>query len=276
MAKNESARFGPLSRAARSAPLLDPNRERTLAMAAKAGDVQARDRLIVAHLRLVIAAAQPYVGGGVSLEDLVSEGCLGLMEAAKRFDPERGNRFSTYAVWWVRAHLRRYALANRRIVPTPSTRAARKVLGSLQRARKEISQNSGQPASREELAERIGVKVSDLALVEQALGGRDVVLGPTEDGTSRELPTPQDSPEELTAEAEFCEQRSAWVESAMHCLTARERVIIERRLLSDERCSLASLGEHFGVSRERVRQIQERARAKLRTALRTAPLNQVA
>jgi len=111
------------------------------------------------------------------------------------------------------------------------------------------------------------VKVSDLAMVEQALGGRDVVLGPADDGTSRELATPQDSPEEMTATAEISQQRAEWVESAMHCLTDRERVIIERRLLSDERCSLASLGEHFGVSRERVRQIQERARAKLRTAL---------
>jgi len=114
MAKEHSNRFGPLSRAARAAPMLDPEREKKLALAAKNGDTRARDRLIVAHLRLVISAAQPYVGGGVSLEDLVSEGCLGLMEAAKRFDPERGNRFSTYAVWWVRAHLRRYALANRR------------------------------------------------------------------------------------------------------------------------------------------------------------------
>lgn len=267
MAKESATRFGPLSRAARSAPLLDPVREKKLALAAKNGDTRARDRLIVAHLRLVIAAAQPYVGGGVSLEDLVSEGCLGLMEAAKRFDPDRGNRFSTYAVWWVRAHLRRYALANRRIVPTPSTRAARKVLGSLQRARKELAQTHGHAPTREELADRIGVKISDLAMVEQALGGRDVALGPTEDGTARELPTPTESPEELTASAEICEQRAAWVSHAMECLTPRERVIVERRLLADERCSLASLGEHFGVSRERVRQIQERARAKLRTAL---------
>lgn len=224
-------------------------------------------RLVLAHLRLVLSVAHAYRGGSAGLDDLVSEGCLGLMEAVRRFEVSRGNRFSTYAVWWVRAHLRRYALANRRIVAMPSTRGARRVLGSMARVRRDLCQREGRPVDRGELAEALGVSTSDVALVEAAYAGRDVPVGPTDELGSRDLASEAPSPEQLAADAEEALQHRRAVAEALASLSDRERTIVEHRLLDDERTSLQALGERFGVSRERVRQIQQRAQAKLRSAL---------
>ena len=247
--------------------MLDVETEHRLALASRDGDAAATRQLVLAHLRLVIAAAQPYSGGSVSLDDLISEGCLGLMEAARRFDPERGNRFSTYAVWWVRAHLRRFALSNRRIVSSPSTRNARRVLGGMGRIQRELTQQLGRTPRREEIAKALGVEAEDVAMVEASLRGRDVTLSPADVGPTRELPAEAETPEEATADAEVRMMHADAVSDALEKLSGREREIVRRRLLDDDRASLATLGEAFGVSRERVRQIQQRAQAKLRSAL---------
>ena len=260
-------RTASLRDAAREAPMLDLQTEQRLALASKAGDRDATQQLVVAHLRLVIAAAQPYVGGSVSLDDLVSEGCVGLMEAARRFDPERGNRFSTYAVWWVRAHLRRFALANRRIVSSPSTRNARRILGGMGRAQRQLTQELGRAPHRDEIAEVLGVPAGDVAMVEAAVSGRDVTLSPADEGPSREIASEWGSPEDEAAATELRAKNAEAVAGAMDRLSDREQEIVRRRLLDEERMSLAALGQRFGVSRERVRQIQQRAQAKLRVAL---------
>src|SRR5690606_24658987 len=134
-----------------------------------------------------ISIAQKYVRPGVALDDLVAEGNLGLVEAVRRFDPAKQARFATYAAGWVRALVRRAALANRRIVGAPSTRNARRLLGTLRATQRRLAAHLGVPPTAEQVAAELGVTVEDVAMVEQALGGWDVSLAPREDGSTFEL-----------------------------------------------------------------------------------------
>ncbi len=195
------------------------------------------------------------------------EGVLGLMEAAHRFDPERGIRFGTYAAWWVRAYIRRYALTNRRIVAPPSTRAARRIIASLRRTERELAADSGRCPERAEVAAAIGVSTEDLTMVEGLLGGRDVPIGPVDDGIGFEPVADAASPEQETAAEEARQQDAGAVHQALSLLSERERAIVQRRILDDERTSLSALGQTMGLSRERVRQLEKRAQLKLRDAL---------
>lgn len=268
MTQRNTDRFAPLRRAAAGAPMLEAEEEQALIRRAQQdGDERATHRLVAAHLRLVLSVAKSYARGGVSLDDLVSEGSVGLLEAIRRFDPQRGTRFSTYAVWWVRAHIRRYAMANRRIVPAPSTRNARRILGALHRTRKELEQRTGAAPTRDEIAAALDVTAEEIAMVETALAARDVVLGPLDDGTHHDVATSLPSPEQEAAEHQLAALRRRQIADALGVLSEREREIVERRILNEDSSSLASLGAHFGVSRERVRQIQQRAQNKLRSVL---------
>jgi RNA polymerase sigma-32 factor len=250
------------------APVLDVETERDLLERHAGGSKAALQSLIASHMRLVLSIADRHARQGVSMEDLVSEGALGLVEAARRFDPERGTRFGTYAAWWVRAYIRRYALANRRIVPVPSTRNARKVLWALRRTERDLTQRQGRPPSREEIASALGVPPEDVANVQSVLGGRDVTIGPTDEGMTGFDPAVEGpSPEEAAAHQEALDLNRRRILEALEGLSEREREIIRQRLLADSSMSLASLGESLGVSRERVRQIQQRAESKLRTTL---------
>jgi RNA polymerase sigma-32 factor len=254
-------------RMAQDAPILDAGTERELVRSFQSGDQRALTQLLTSHLRLVLAMARRYSNHGAPIEDLVSEGNLGLVEAARRYDESKGTRFGTYASWWVRAHVRRYALANRRIVPAPSTRNARKVLSALRRTQRDISQRTGRAAERDEVAAELGVSPSDIAMVEAALGGRDMSIGPTDDGTVWEVPATTPNPEQETAEGEVRWLRKARVGNALAVLSEREREIVRRRYLEEDSATLAVLGQSLGLSRERVRQIEKRAQMKLRTAL---------
>lgn len=256
-----------LQRLASAAETLDIETEREIARQARAGSKRATERLVRSHMRLVQSVARAYARRGLSMDDLMSEGTLGLLEAVRRFDPDRGNRFSTYAVWWVRQRIRRFAMANRRIVGAPSTRNARRIRGSLQRTRNELAQKLGRPPRRDEIAAALDVTPDEVAMVESAMGARDVPLGPEEDGMTRELPAHLPSPEEATLRAEQDHLRKAKVLESLTGLGAREREIIEKRLLCEDATSLSTLGDHFGVSRERVRQIQNAAQRKLRVTL---------
>lgn len=256
-----------LRRAANQAPMLDAQTEHRLIEEFRAGSQRALDRLLASHLRLVLAISRRYAGHGIALEDLISEGTLGLVEAARRFELDRQNRFATYAAWWVRAHVRRYALANRRIVSAPSTRAARKVIASLRKTEREIQQQTGEAADRSAVAQALGVEESDVAMVEAAMGGRDVIIGPHDDGTVFDVPADTCSPEQLTAEEEAREFNRRAVQQALHGLTDREQEIVRRRFLEEESATLAVLGESLGLSRERVRQLEKRAQRKLKSAL---------
>ncbi len=252
---------------AAAAPLLGAEEEREAIRRFQRGDRAALERVVRAHLRLVLAIVERYAHHGVPMEDLIGEGIVGLMEAARRFEDDKGSRFGTYAAWWVRAYVRRYALQNRRIVSVPSTRAARRVLWGMRRAEREIAQREGRSASREEVAERLGVTSEDVEMVVAAMGGADVPIGVQVEGRGFDVPDDCPSPEDCAVEWERRERLGARVAEAIARLDCREREIVRRRLLEEEGVSLASLGQRFGVSRERVRQLQRRAESKLRSAL---------
>ena len=258
--------LGTLRARAQSAPILEQEEERELAIAARGGSRGALEKLLVAHLRLVLRIARGYVKHGVSYEDLVGEGTLGLAEAAQRFDPERGVRFSAYAAWWIRAHVRRSTLANRRIVATPSTRAARKLVARLRDTERVLAQQLGRRATREEVAAALGVSAADVGMVDSALRERDVVVGDLDHG-GIELADLCDSPEELVAEAEFTARSTASIERALGSLSTREQEIIRRRITNDDADTLSVVGDALGLSRERVRQIESKACEKLRANL---------
>jgi len=269
MSLTNDSRIRHLRSQATVAPMLDARTERELLEQVAEGSEWALRRLIDSHMRLVICIADRFARHGVPLEDLVSEGSLGLIEAARRFDLERETRFGTYAAWWVRAYVRRYAFANRRMVGAPSTRNARRILWGLRRTERQIAQETGREATRDEVATELRVSPEEVAMVESALGGRDLSLGPAadDDSPALDLPGAEPSPEETAATNEKHRADAERVDAALATLSDREREIIVRRLLDDDSLSLATLGARFGVSRERVRQIQQRAEVKLRGKL---------
>jgi RNA polymerase sigma-32 factor len=247
--------------------LLDRETERELiARYRDDDDVAALERLVAEHLPLVRSTVARYRRRGASLDDLVAEGRLGLIEAAGRFEPARGVRFATYAAWWVRAYVRRYALGNLRIVGAPNTRAGRRIVGKLPAARRVLAQRLGREPTRDELAAHLDATAADVAMVTAAFSGRDVPMDAHLEERWRDRTGP--NPEQFLREKQEAEVVSRRVERAMGELTARERLIVEKRLMQDERMTLARLGTALGVSRERVRQLEKRARDKLRHALR--------
>jgi RNA polymerase sigma-32 factor len=257
-----------IRRAAVEAPMLDSETEQDfLRRIQESNDPVALSALLVSHLRLVLSVAQKYTGYGVTIEDLVAEGNLGLVEAARRFDRSKGTRFSTYAGWWVRALIRRYTVANRRIVGAPSTRNGRRLLSTLRATQRRLAAELGETPSRERVAAELQVSPEEVAQVETALSGRDVSLAPNEEGQVFELPSELTTPEDEVAEREIHAMHAASVADALAQLDERERAIVEKRVLGDDKDTLADIGASMGLSRERVRQIELRARQKLREAL---------
>lgn len=257
-----------LRQSAAKAPMLTAEREGELLRRIEKNDGAALEELLSSHLRLVLSVAARFSRRGLSELELVAEGNLGLVEAARRFDHSRGTRFATYAAWWVRARISRFALDNRRIVGAPSTRDARRLLAGMRRAEREICQATGYAPTRSQIAEATGTREEDVALVQTALAGRDVPVGPRgEDGTM-ELRATDPSPEQLVAEDEETRLRIEQVRAALGQLDGRERDIVSRRLLADEEETLSAVGRAHHLSRERVRQLEMRAKHKLRAALR--------
>ncbi|HEX2677384.1 MAG TPA: sigma-70 family RNA polymerase sigma factor [Polyangiales bacterium] len=257
-----------LWRTAHSTPLLTVEAEERLARDAKGGSTAAFEALLRAHLRLVLAMARGYAKYGLPSEDLVSEGLLGLVEAARRFDPERGVRLSTYAVWWIREYMRRYTMLNRRIIRTPSSRHGRKLLAKLRDTQRRMTQEAGEPPDAAAVAKELGVGVSDVEEVDAALSGRDIPCGtdPDQEGMI-EVQSDNPTPEALYSEAEASACSQDAVRDAIDRLNPRERKILEQRYLSPNMSSLSSIGDALGISRERVRQIEHRACAKIREAV---------
>jgi RNA polymerase sigma-32 factor len=254
-----------LRRAGAQPALLTFEEEQHLARAARAGDAAAFDRLVRSHLRLVLAIAAEYRRFGAALNDLVGEGTLGLVIAARRFDPERGVRLAAYAAHWIRALLRRFTLANRRIVGSPSTRRGRHLIGSLARTERELAQASGQKPDRQTLAQRLDVSESDVAEVQLALHARDAVVSrgdPTEHD-SVELVSREPSPEAIASSTEERAEVEALLGRALERLAPRERAIVTERRLRAEPPTLDHIGRSLGVSRERVRQLEARGYQRL-------------
>jgi RNA polymerase sigma-32 factor len=259
-----------LQRAARRAPMLSAEEELRLAERAAAGSEAAFERMLAAHLRLVLTIAHEFTTYGLPVEDLVSEGMLGLVEAARRFDPERGVRLAAYAAWWIRAYMRRYTIFNRRIVRTPSSRHGRKLLANLRRTQRELTQATGERPDAETIAKHLGVGVRDVEEMEAALSGRDVPCGFDAEGRSLELPAEAPSPEALVAEREQRDWSLRALDGAMSALSKRERHIVHARYLNEQSTSLASIGRGMGLSRERVRQLEHQAHTKMREAIRVS------
>jgi RNA polymerase sigma-32 factor len=187
--ERSSTSIGALAKAARSGAMLSQVEEQDLARLAQQGNQRAFERLVHAHIPLVFAIASEFRSYGLPAEELMSEGLLGLVKAARGFDPERGTRLASYAAWWIRAYLRSYTISNRRIVRGPSTRNARKTLAWLRRTERELARSTGGPPDLDAVASVLGVKTSDVEEARAILGKRDLPYGTAgEAATSSSLP----------------------------------------------------------------------------------------
>jgi RNA polymerase sigma-32 factor len=260
-------RFESLLHAHANTPFLSAEEEAALVLRVRGGDARAVDRLTKAHMRFVFSIADQFRRYGTPFDELVSEALLGFMEALRRYDPQRGPRLASYSALWMRALLRRYTLNNRRIVRPPSSRAARKVIGNAGHVRQTLTQRLGQEPNAAQIARELGVAVTDVEQVGDVMSKRDVVCDAVEMPGVHQPISPSPSPEALVAEHEVERQRSAAIARALVQLSPRERLVVAQRALVESPRKLEDIGTDLGVSRERVRQIQNDAFAKMRIPL---------
>ncbi|MEO5336925.1 MAG: RNA polymerase sigma factor RpoH [Magnetospirillum sp. WYHS-4] len=258
-------------------PILDAEEEYMLAVRWRdQGDVAAAHRLVTSHLRLVAKIAMKYRGYGLPLSDLVAEGNIGLMKAVKKFEPERGFRLATYAIWWIKASITEYVLRSWSLVKMGTLAAQKKLFFSLRRLKSSLKiSESGDltPADAETLARRLDVDAQDVVDMNRRFGSRDVSLNaPVSDGEN--APQFQDSladdrvsAEEGLAEGQEALLRRRLLLDALATLSERDRLVLEARRLSDDPVTLDELGGRLGISRERVRQIENRAFEKVQKAV---------
>ena len=270
-----------LSRQARAAELLDAETELRLAYAWRDHrDEAALHRLITAYMRLAISMASKFRRYGAPMNDLIQEASLGLMKAAEKFDPDRGVRFSTYAVWWIKASIQDYVMRNWSMVRTGSTSAQKSLFFNLKRVqakREREAQAAGevldQHQLREKVAHEIGVSMAEVEMMEGRLAGSDASLNATqasdEDGREWIDALEDDGPQAADrVEASHDQaQLREWLVKAMGALNARERHIVAERRLREEPRTLESLGNEMGLSKERIRQLEAVAYGKLRKSL---------
>jgi RNA polymerase sigma-32 factor len=261
------------------APFLEREEERALAVRWKDNrDEAALHRLTAAHMRLVIALAARFRHYGLPMADLVQEGHVGLLEAAARFEPEREVRFSTYATWWIRASIQDYILRNWSIVRGGTSSAQKALFFNLRRLRAKLTRGGEERIAHEvhgKIAEAIGVSKADVALMDARLSAPDTSLNaPVMDadaGNSAErvefLVDNSPLPDESVTDVIDTERRVRWLQQALEVLNERELRILRARRLEDEQVTLEFLGDRLGISKERVRQIENRALEKLKRAL---------
>lgn len=265
-------------RAASKAPYLEREEEHKLAVRwAERQDQEALNQLTSAHMRLVIAVAAKFRRYGLPMSDLVQEGHVGLLEAASRFDPHREVRFSTYATWWIRASIQDYILRNWSIVRGGTSSGQKSLFFNLRRLRAKITAENRSINSQDlykELSEAIGVSVKDVATMDARLGGPDISLNmpvstDEESGSERQdfLPSEAPTPDEMVGDSIDGERRSQWLTSALDILNERELMIVKKRRLSEKGATLEELGLELGISKERVRQLENRALKKLQVEL---------
>lgn len=259
-------------------PLLSREEEHDLAMRFfDQGDVSAAHKLVVANLRFVVKIAHEYRGYGLKLLDMVQEGNVGLMVAVKKFNPHKGYRLISYAVWWIRAHIQSFIQRHWSVVKLGTSRMQRKLFFKLRSAKAHAQRllGPGEGVSTQELAERLGAKEKDVARMEMRLAGRDFSLDAklTEDGSATHLDLIADeaqSPEDLLGDLQQQRLLSGKVEEALDSLNEKERYIVEHRLLADDPQTLQEIGDNFKVSRERIRQLENRVIGKLKGSLQAA------
>lgn len=267
--------FDPLQRyltEIRRFRLLSREEEHQLAVEYKEyGNIEAAYKLVTANLRLVVMIAREYQKAFKNLLDLIQEGNMGLMEAVKNFDPYRGVRFPSYAVWWIRAYMIRYIMNDWRMVKIGTTQAQRKLFFNLQKEKEKLEAEGVTPGPKL-LAQRLNVKEDEVVEMEQRLASRDlsvdVPLGDDDEATLLHfLPDDKQSPEEEFAENQYQQLLREKMESFAGTLKDKELVIYRERLLNEDPVTLREIGEKYGISRERVRQIEERVKRKLKTFL---------
>jgi len=242
-------------------------------------DPDAAHKLVTSHLRLVAKIAMGYRGYGLPIGEVISEGNVGLMQAVKKFDPDKGFRLATYAMWWIRASIQEYILRSWSLVKMGTTAAQKKLFFNLRKAKSEISaleEGDLHPDQVHQIATKLGVLDEEVVSMNRRLSGGDASLNAPlrADGESewQDWLVDEDTPsqENLVAENEERSIRMSLLEEAMAELTERERHILTERRLKDDPTTLEELASEYGVSRERVRQIEVRAFEKLQKAMRTA------
>ena len=270
-----------LTRKAVKAELLDAETELQLAYAWRdSRDEAALHRLITAYMRLAISMAAKFKRYGAPMNDLVQEAGLGLMKAADKFDPDRGVRFSTYAVWWIKASVQDYVMRNWSMVRTGSTSSQKSLFFNMRRVQAQLereAQQTGENLDKHQLnqliATEVGVPLSDVEMMDGRLSGSDFSLNATQasDEEGREwIETLEDenARADLTVEEEHDQKRLAnWLGVAMEALNDREQFIVRERKLIDSPRTLESLGAELGLSKERVRQLEAAAFGKMRKYL---------
>lgn len=256
-------------------PMLDPEEERRLTRRADAGDEEAVQRLVGSHLRYVISIARSYRGWGLPMADLVQEGTLGLVQAVRRFDPERDVRLASYAGWWIRSAIQEYVLRSWSMVRLGTSNAQKMLAFKLRRMAEtwsgEMAIFADEPMAA--LAEQFGTTIGEVKRLALRMAGRDGSLDQeTAPGRSlfERLISDWPTPEQIVARMGEHRLISEMVRSALERLTPREQVVIRKRYFEDVRQTFESIGRELGVSKDRVRQLETGALAKLQTLL--APL----
>jgi RNA polymerase sigma-32 factor len=262
--------------AAMNAPMLERQHEVELARRWRdEEDADALHEIITAHIRLVVRIATKFKGYGLPIGDLIQEGNRGLLEAANRFDPERNVRYSTYATWWILAAMQEYIVRNSSIVRIGTTPAQKSLFFNLRKLRARLTYNSAARMTEDErqmIATELGVPLAAVERMESHFSRPDQSLNATVGESESDefmdlLADDSPSPEAIVGDMIDSETRAKWIADAIEHLTTREREVITRRFLTDDKITLAEIGETFGVTKERIRQIEGKALSKLRDAL---------
>ncbi len=262
----------------RQFPMLQPDEEYMLAKRWKEhGDSAAAQRLITSHLRLVAKIAMGYRGYGLPIGEVISEGNVGLMQAVKKFEPDKGFRLATYAMWWIKASIQEFVLRSWSLVKMGTTANQKKLFFNLRRMKGQIQaleEGDLKPDQVKTIAKRLGVTEEDVVSMNRRLSGDtslNAQIRADSDGEWQDwLVDESDSQEDVLVETEEREMRSGLLREALDKLTDREREVFEARRLHDEPATLEDLSQKFGVSRERIRQIEVRAFEKVQKAVKNA------
>jgi RNA polymerase sigma-32 factor len=261
-------------------PMLEPNEEYMLAKSWKEhADADAAERLVTSHLRLVARIAMGYRGYGLPIGEVISEGNVGLMQAVKRFEPDKGFRLATYAMWWIRASIQEYILRSWSLVKIGTTAAQKKLFFNLRRTKGQLQaleEGDLKPENVKAIATKLGVPEEDVVNMNRRLGGDSSLNAPVradlEGGGEWQDWLVDDTPDqgERFADNEELDMRRSYLSKAMSSLNDRERRIFEARRLAEEPKTLEDLSAEFGVSRERIRQIEVRAFEKVQKAVQAS------